>query len=273
MRHPDAVVTQAARLGPMSIGVATRAFDQLTYLAGFTWIIVVALMRPSSWRQPVREVLSRQIFFTGVQALGFVAWVAIAIGLGVVLQTRIWFSQFGQSALLGPVLVVVIVRELAPLLVSVIVIVRSGSAIATELGTMSLRGELEALEVQGIDPVQYLVVPRTLGVIVSVLCLTVFFDLIAFATGYAASVLMELNPPRPAEFFRQLVHSLRPSDVAAPVIKSILPPLLVAAICCHVGLHSVRVPTDIPKAVTRALSISLMTVVVTSLLVSAIGYP
>jgi phospholipid/cholesterol/gamma-HCH transport system permease protein len=243
------------------------------YLAGLAFAVLLAMLRPSTWRAPVREVLVRQVYFTGVQALGSVAWVAILVGLGVVLQTRLWLMEFGQSTLLGPVLVVVVVRELAPLLVNLIVIVRSGSAIATELGSMSLHGEVEALDIQGIDPLQYLVVPRTAGAVISVMCLTVFFDLLAFATGYAASALMELNPPHPFQFVHQVLEPLGSADIFAPIVKSIVLPLLVAVICAQAGLDAVRSPIAVPQAATSALSRSVVTVVFVSLLVTAVSYP
>jgi phospholipid/cholesterol/gamma-HCH transport system permease protein len=249
-----------------------RAADEIAYLAGLTLVVVTAAVRPSTWRAPVRSVLARQIYFTGVQALGFVAWVGILVGLGVVLQTRYWLGQIGQSALLGPVLVTAVIRELAPLLVNLIVIVRSGSAIATELGGMAVRGEIEALDIQGVDPLHYLVVPRAVGVVVSVMCLTVFFDLIAFTTGYAASVLLTVDAPRPLEFVRQVLEPLGARDVWVPIVKASLPPLLVAVICCHAGLGTLRVPTAVPQAATRALSVSLVTVFMTLLLITAVTY-
>jgi phospholipid/cholesterol/gamma-HCH transport system permease protein len=250
-----------------------RMLEDLVCLTGLAFAVLVAMLRPSTWRAPVREVLVRQVYFTGVQALGSIAWVAILVGLGVVLQTRLWLTEVGQSALLGPVLVVVVVRELAPLLVNLIVIVRSGSAIATELGSMSLHGEVQALDIQGVDPLHYLVVPRAAGAVISVMCLTVFFDLFAFATGYAASALMDLNPPHPFEFVHQVLQPLGTADIFAPVIKGVTLPLLVSVICAQAGLDLVRAPIAVPQAATSALARSVVTVVFVSLLITAVSYP
>lgn len=250
-----------------------RALADTAYLAGLSVAVLLAMLRPSTWRAPVREVLVRQVYFTGVQALGTVAWVAILVGVGIVLQTRLWLAEFGQTALLGPVLVIVVVRELAPLLVNLIVIARSGSAMAAELGSMSLHGEVEALDIQGIDPLHYLMVPRAAAAVVSVMCLTVFFDLFAFATGYAASVLMEPNAPRPFEFVQQVLQPLAAKDVLAPVVKCVAAPLLFSVICAQTGLDAARSPIAVPQATTAALARSLVVVVFVSLLVTALSYP
>ena len=255
-----------------SLSKPVRALDELAYLAGLCATVLLRVLHPSTWRSPVRDVLARQIYFTGVQALAFIAVVAILVGLGIVLQTRLWLHDFGQSNLLGPVLVVVVVRELAPLLVNLIVIVRSGSAIATELANMSVHGEIEALETQGIDPLEYLVVPRVVGVVIATLCLTVCFDTIAFATGYAASLLLELHPPRPLEFVDQVLAPLRRADVIAPILKSTVPPFLFGILCCHTGLAAARTPTAIPQAVTRAMTASVMIVFSVVVLLTALSY-
>src|SRR5262249_36849962 len=113
-----AAMTAGAAVQARPVARSRRMLADTVYLAGLTYAVLLAMLRPSTWRGPVREVLVRQVYFTGVQALGSVAWVAILVGLGVVLQTRLWLSQFGQTALLGPVLVVVVVRELSPLLVN-----------------------------------------------------------------------------------------------------------------------------------------------------------
>ena len=103
-------------------------------------------LHPSTWARPTRDVLSRQILFTGVDALGFTALIAVLVGLSVVLQAQLWLGKLGQSELLGPMLVTVLVREVCPLMANFIVIGRSGTAIATEMATIA--GDANVIELE-----------------------------------------------------------------------------------------------------------------------------
>ena len=84
----------------------------------------------------------------------------------------------------------VVARELGPVLINLVVIVRSGSAMTTELGVLKINGEVRALEAQGSDPFLHLVMPRVLGMAVSTFCLTIVFILVAFASGYLFAAWM-----------------------------------------------------------------------------------
>src|SRR4029079_19157365 len=99
-------------------------------------------------------------------------------------QLAFWTGKARQSQLLGPLLVAVVARELGPLLTNIVVIVRSSSAMATELGVLKIAGEVGGLEDHGRDQILHLIMPRVLGVALSTFCLTIVFILVAFASGY-----------------------------------------------------------------------------------------
>ncbi len=109
---------------------------QLLQLAGLTWAVLVAAGRLKTWRRTVRLALARQILASGVEGAAIVCFLGLALGVLLVVQYQAWVGKIIQSQLLGPVVVVVVIRELGPLLVNLIVIARSGNAIATELGLM-----------------------------------------------------------------------------------------------------------------------------------------
>ena len=104
------------------------------------------------------------------------AFIALALGALIIVQGNSILPRFGQGKLLYTLLVIVITRELGPLLTAFIIIARSGTAIATELGNMVISHEIEAYVAVGINPIAYLVVPRFLGVTVSMVLLTVYFN-------------------------------------------------------------------------------------------------
>src|SRR5690606_15162446 len=112
-------------------------------------------------------VVSAQIYFTGFQALPLITVLAFATGAVVVLQSTSQFNLMGGGNAIGQLIVLVVVREVAPLLTALIVIARSGTAVASELGNMKANKEIESLISMGIDPQSFIVFPRLLGGIVS----------------------------------------------------------------------------------------------------------
>jgi len=103
----------------------------VSYLVAVAWTVLVAAVQVRHWPRPVRNVLARQILFTGYEATRFVSLIALLVGLSVVLQAQMFLRKLGQSELLGPILVMVLIRELGPLITNFVVIGRSGTAMAT----------------------------------------------------------------------------------------------------------------------------------------------
>jgi phospholipid/cholesterol/gamma-HCH transport system permease protein len=190
----------------------------------------------------------------------------------VVVQTQVWLGKVGQSPLIGPVLVMVVVREIAPLLVNFIVIGRSGTAMATELATMKLNGEIRVLDAQGLDPFVYLVLPRVVGAAASVFCLTIVFIAVSFVSGYFSGALLGANMGPPSLFVSEIFKAVRPADVLNVIVKTLLPGATTGAICCAEGLGVGAATTEIPQAATRAVVRSVAAMFVLSALVSLLTY-
>jgi len=242
------------------------------YLAGVMATAAAMAVRRSYWTHPVRDVLARQVFFTGVEAVRFVAMVAGVVGIAVVLQAQVWLTRFGQSALVGPLLVTVVVRELGPLLTNFVVIGRSGTAIASELAGMRANREMRVLEAQGLDPFTYLVVPRVLGVTISVFSLTVVFLAVSFASGFLCGVLLGVQPPTPTMFMDGIMKAISPADVINVLAKTILPGMATGAICCIEGFSIEGAVTEVPQAAGRAVIRSVAVLFVISAVVSVLTY-
>ena len=238
-------------------------------------IVLAVLGLSSSLRylsRPVLNVLVRQVLFTGVEAWRFMAMISLLVGVSIVVQAELWLNKVGQSGLLGPILVVVVVREVAPLLTNFVVIGRSGAAIATELANMRVNGEIELLDAQGLDPMIYLVLPRVWGVAISVFCLTIVFIVVCFASGFVTGVFMGSNTGNPATFIDSVFQALRPADVVNLLAKTFIPGLLTGAICCDQAFNISGAVTEVPQAVTRSLVKSVAALFVTSALVSVLTY-
>lgn len=241
-------------------------------VAGTLCAVVKMMTDPEAWRRPVREVLARQILFSGVLAARFISLIALTIGVLVVVQMQVWLARVGQSTLLGPVLVMAIMRELGPLLVNFVVLGRSGTAIAAELSNMRINGEVEVLDSQGIDPFVYLVFPRVVGMSVSVFCLTVLFVLVSFLGGYIAGLLLGFKPGPFVLFVESVFRAVTPADVVNMVVKTFLPGAITGAICCMEGLSACQATTEVPQVTTRAVVRSVSALVVVSAIMSVLTY-
>jgi phospholipid/cholesterol/gamma-HCH transport system permease protein len=255
------------------LGAAARAhWREVQYVAAVLATTVLLSVQPRRWRRTVRGVFAWQVLLSGVESIRFILIVAVLVGISVVVQLDVWTGKLGQSQKLGPLLVVVVARELGPLFANFVLIVRGGSAIATELGLMKVGGEVRVLEAQGIEPLLFLVMPRVLAMAVSAFCLTVIFVLVAFASGYGFGVLIGQANIDPAGFLGAVFKAIHPGDGLGFLVKCLLPALLTGVICSTEGLSAEGGVTEVPLAAKRALARSLGALFITSAVVSLLIY-
>lgn len=256
-----------------ALGKATREFfGDLRYFAAILGTTLLMAAQPRQWRRTVRKVFAEQLLHFGVKSVRFVLVLAVLVGVSVVVQLDVWTGKLGQSQKLGPLLVAVVARELAPLFANFVLIVRGGSAMATELGLMKAGGEVRVLEAQGIEPMPFLVMPRVLAMAISAFCLTVIFVVVAFASGFGIGAVVGQTNSDLTLFTTSVFKAVRPFDGIGLVVKCLLPALLTGVICCAEGLSVEGGVTDVPLAVKRALARSLGALFVTSVVVSILSY-
>ena len=247
-------------------------WDELRHIAAVIGTVLCAGVRPRCWGRPVRKAFARQVLAIGVEPLWFVGAVAMFVGISVVVQLTSWTGEAGQSQLLGPLLVAVVARELGPVLINLVVIVRSGSAMTTELGVLKINGEVRVLEAQGSDPFLQFVMPRVLGMAVSTFCLTIVFILVAFASGYLFAAWTGKGSRDLLLFADTVSRAVQPKDVFNILAKSILPGLFASASCCIGGLGVGGSVAEIPQVTQRALTRSVAGLFVISAAVSLLTY-
>ncbi len=211
-----------------------------------------------------------QIRFTGLDALLLTCGTALLLGGVTLIQAFSQLSGLGAENYIGLLMVLIIIRELGPLLTAVLVIGRSGTAIAAELGTMQLNGEVDALAAHGVNPYQYLLLPRWLGVSISIFALMVFFDASALAGGL---LVARLKHGVTLGFFMDSVRdALMNRDLAATLLKVALFGGAITFHACHYGLGIRRSQTEIPQAVTKTVVSALVAVFLLDGLVAAFLY-
>lgn len=255
--------------------VGENAISRWLYLKGLgavAWGVLSIAARPRHWPRTVRDVFAKQVLFTGVDALGLTLLIGFLAGISIIAQAQYWLAEVGQSEMLGKLLCAVIIREIGPLLVNFVVIGRSGTAVATELAGMKVRNEVNVLEAQGIDPMTYLVMPRALGMVVSVFCLSVFFVTVALVSGYLFGLVQGVVSPDAGRYFSEVMAAAAPSDIYNFLAKTLVPPLLTASICSIEGMRVKGYVTEVPQAATRAVVKSIMALIMVSAVVSILTY-
>jgi phospholipid/cholesterol/gamma-HCH transport system permease protein len=258
-------------IGRVGAGVWAQ-WDELRHVAAVIGTVLGVCAQPRCWARPVRNAFARQVLAIGVEPLWFVGAVAVFVGISVVVQLTFWAGAAGQSELLGPLLVAIVARELGPLLINLVVIVRNGSAMTTELGVLKINGEVRALEAQGNDPFLHLVVPRVLGMAVATFCLTIVFIFVAFASGYVFAAWTGRGPRDLFLFADTVSRAVQPKDVFNILAKSVLPALFAGASCCVAGLGVGGADAEIPPATERALTRSVAGLFVISVAGSLLTY-
>ena len=253
-----------------ALGVRTCEF--VAYVIDLAALVGVLLARLPRLRPVAREVLVRQVLFTGVQALPFTVLLALLTALVVVVQAQVQAAGIGDPDLLGRILVLILVREFGPLIVALVVIARSGAAVATELASMTAEREIQALAWSGIRPLDYLVVPRLAGVCISLVCLVLLFIACALAAGFVLSALLVPGAPELGRFINALAQNMHPRDGIILLAKTLVPGLLIAGIACREGLGCRPQVTEVPRAATRAVVRSIASVFLWDAAVTAVAF-
>ena len=212
----------------------------------------VLLTKLRSARQVIFPSISHELARSGLSLLPLFLFVSAMVGLVVIGQAVSWLSQVNATNFLGTIMVLVVVRELGPLLTALLVLLRAGTTIVVELGTTRALGEIEALEVLGIDPVHYFVMPRVIGMGLGLAALSVYFIISSIFFGYVWAFVQNV-PLLPGEYFHQLVNSLSWIDFAVIALKSFLFGVCIALITCYHGLAQPLRLAEVARATTGAI--------------------
>ncbi len=251
--------------------IVSKPFSAMLNLSAlFTESIKVIFTEKGLGGKVVWGVALRQILFTGVEALKIITVISLLLGGAVIIEAYTQIPKVGGQSLIGTILVVVVVRELAPLLTAFIIIGRSGTAISTEIGYMMLNHEVQAIEMMGINPLRFIVMPRIIGMAAAIFCLSFYFNVVALFGGYVFARLIVDYPF--AAYLTDLGGVLGFWDVAISGIKCLLFGLAVATICCYKGFSVKFSFTEIPQVTTKAVVMCIYVCFVVNVLITALFF-
>jgi phospholipid/cholesterol/gamma-HCH transport system permease protein len=253
----------AAKKGPGGFAATTGQWT-IHQVRGLIQLISIAVaviwqgLQPLTWRRTVRAEFFQQCYLVGLRALPFILITGSLVGLGMVYQAIYWLGVFGQTKFTGPILVLVLVREVAPLFVALTVIGRSGSVILVELGNMQIDGQVRMLDAQGIDPFLFLIVPRVAAVAVSMFILTIAFIMFALVSGFLAGNALGSLDVTLQEFVFRILSEMGLAEFATIPLKSFFIGFVVALIACTTGLSVNRSRSDLLAALSRGVTKSVL---------------
>src|ERR1700719_4519829 len=221
--------------------------------------------KPIRFQRAVSQALD-----VGVRALPILSLITFFIGLILALQAAYELRRFGAISYVATAVAISMSRELGPLITAIVVIGRSGSAFAAEIGTMKVTEEIDALETMAINPIHFLVTPKFLAMIIMLPCLTIWANFMGVIGGSLFGVAQaDFTFVR---YIQASVDALFLRDIVSGLVKSVMFGVTITAVGCHEGLVTGAGPEQVGRSTTRAVVMSIFLVVVVDLIFTALFF-
>jgi phospholipid/cholesterol/gamma-HCH transport system permease protein len=256
-RRHGHIVPFLERFGAATVGAVGQAYR----LFGFYGLVVVGfgrvLLHPSRLRL---TATIRHVEETGLDALPIVGLISLLVGLVLAYQGVDQLRPFGAEIYMVNLVGVASLREMGILLTAIVVAGRSGSAFTAEIGTMKVNEEVDALETIGLDPIEILVLPRLIALMITLPLLTFFADIMALLGGaFAAVFLIDVSL---AQFLSQLRAAVTPTMFWVGMVKAPVFAFVIAMVGCFEGLAVTGSAESVGRLTTRSVVESIFLVIV-----------
>jgi phospholipid/cholesterol/gamma-HCH transport system permease protein len=260
--HPRKIFLHA---GDRFIAVKDAMVSALSVLVEMLFWGTIGTIKQKDFR---KGVLGEQMFQLGYKALGIVGLLSFLIGMVLALQAAIQLKTFGAGVFLGPLIGITMVREMGPLLTAVILAGRTGSATAAEIGTMNVGEELDALKTMGINPIQFIVVPKFWAISLTMPVLSICGTFTGIIGGWAVGLFyLDLSS---SLYWGQLWQYLFFKDVFAGFIKSVVFSWLIIWIGAYYGFRVRGGAEGVGRETTASVVANIFIIIITDALFSFI---
>src|SRR5579863_759461 len=204
--------------------------------------------------------LVEQMDLIGVGSLPIILLTGFFIGGVMVLNTAQQFQRFGETALTGDTVAIALVRELGPTIAGLLVTGRNGSGIASELGSMVVTEQVDAMRALGTDPVRKLVVPRLIATVLVLPLLTAIADFVGLVGGFiVAHFTLGLSS---VEFWNRAIQALAFGDLVMGLAKPVVFAIIIATVACYYGLRTRGGTQGVGRATTTAVVVASVAILV-----------
>jgi len=206
---------------------------------------------------------------SGANAVGITSLLGFLIGVILAFQSAISMKKFGAEIYVADLVVIVLFRELGPLLTAFILAARTGSAFAAEIGTMKINEEIDALTTMGLEPVRFLVIPRMLAALIITPLLTLFNNLFGIVGCMLVMISMGFAP---VTLVNEIQQATNLTDLFGGLVKTIVFGYLIAGIGCQCGLKTGKGASAVGDSATRAVVSGIIAIVVVDGIFAVIYY-
>jgi phospholipid/cholesterol/gamma-HCH transport system permease protein len=257
--EPSAVVTDSllARTGRNMLA----RLAALGAVVDFVGSVVLALVAAAVGRARYRQIDFIEVLQgAGANALGIVTLISYLVGIIMAFMGAVQLQQFGASIYVADLVGIAIVREMGAMMTGVIMSGRTGAAFAAQLGSMKVTQEIDALATMGISPIEFLVVPRVIGLVLMMPLLCIYADLIGILGG--ATVGVGMLGLTLHSYLQQTIAAISLTAVTGGLVKSIVYGLLIALAGCYQGFQCGRSSSAVGDAATAAVVSAIVMIVV-----------
>jgi phospholipid/cholesterol/gamma-HCH transport system permease protein len=211
-----------------------------------------------------------QMNYIGVNSIGVVMLVGMTVGAAIALQSYIGLERFGATQFIGPIVYIGMTREFGPVFAAIMVIGRAGSAITSEIGTMRITEQIDALQTLCINTKQYLIVPRLLAGTIIMPFLSIFCTMFGIMAGYVVAVyVLGINAQ---DYYQEIVKNVELSDIVNGLIKAIVFGFLLTVITTYKGFNASGGARGVGMAITQSVVYSILTVVVADYILTSLMF-
>jgi len=255
-----------------NIGAAT--LDRIAYVGGLARLAFFAgravLLDLFERRRLAYGRAVHQAMAVGIGSLPILSLITFFIGTILALQSAYELRKFGALQFVADAVAISVSRELGPLITAILVIGRSGSSFAAELGTMKVNEEIDALETMALDPVRFLVAPKMVAMLLMMPCLTIWADFMGFVGGSVFGVAAAGFTFK--TYIIATLNALALRDVVTGLIKSLMFGLVITTVGCQEGLRTGLGAEEVGRSTTSAVVKSIFLVIMVDLVFTAMFY-
>ncbi|MDY0361545.1 MAG: ABC transporter permease [Desulforegulaceae bacterium] len=221
--------------------------DSIFSMSGLLYRILKIFVKGNySGKKLVWAGIVEQIYFTAVQALKIIVPISLILGTVFFLQ----FSKFAEQHSLGNIAVIFLLRETGPMISAIVVILRSATAVTTEIGYMNVRHEMDSIQMAGADPLALICLPRVIGITTAILCLFIVFNLVSILGGYVSAwAISDISMHR---FLVLIGKSISLTDALAVSVKALAFGVIISIVCLYRGFEAKKSITEVPVKTARA---------------------
>lgn len=254
-----------SRLGAATLRLAAELHDELAFLGETSFAFGRLLAGRARWRRSDFWLTAQQ---TGAEALPIVSLISFLVGVILAFVGAIQLQQFGAQIFVANLVAIGMAREMGAMMTAVIMAGRTGAAFAAQLGTMRVSDEIDALKTMGFAPMEFLVLPRMLALMLMMPLLAIYSNLLGMLGGAVIGVfLLDLGP---AEYWHQTARSIHLADLLAGEIKAVVFGVLVALAGCLRGMQCGRSASAVGSATTSAVVTSIVFIIVSDAILTVL---